>query len=53
MVVEEGLPADQEAEILAIAEQVKLEKEKLARQDIELCRPMDIWWAELELVGRG
>ena len=49
MVTEEGLPADQEAEILAIAEQVMAEKGKLDKQDIELCRPMDVWWVEFEL----
>ena len=52
MVLEQELPAEQEAEVLAIAEQVRVEKEKLDRQDIELCRPMDVWWVEFELKGK-
>lgn len=43
------LPGEQEAEILALASQVKEEMEELNRRGVPTVRAVDSWWAVLEL----
>jgi SAM-dependent methyltransferase len=48
-VIDEKLPVEQEAEILALGLRVKKEMEKLNERGIPTVRAMDVWWAVLEL----
>lgn len=43
------LPAEREAEILALAARVKEEMDELERKGVSTVRAMDSWWAVLEL----
>ena len=48
-VADERLGEEQEAEILGLAERVRVEMDGLSREGVQTVRAMDSWWAVLEL----